>query len=92
MHDPVFVRTAQPEFDYPAGEHNVENRYDGQGGFPISSLLLRLAAAVSDGDWNILLTSYLTPESRMMIRRNVRAAPGRPGGFPGVGSRTPTWS
>ena len=48
VHDPVFVRTAQPEFNYPAGEHNVENRYDGNGGFPISSLLLRLAAAVSE--------------------------------------------
>jgi uncharacterized membrane protein (UPF0182 family) len=72
VHDPVFVRTAQPEFNYPAGEHNVENRYDGQGGFPISSLALRLAAAVSNGDYNILLTGYLTPESRMMIRRNVR--------------------
>jgi uncharacterized membrane protein (UPF0182 family) len=72
VHDPVFVRTAQREFNYPAGEHNVENRYDGRGGFPISSLPLRLAAAVSNGDWNILLTGYLTPESRMMIRRDVR--------------------
>lgn len=72
VHDPVFVRTAQPEFNYPAGEHNVENRYDGGGGFPISSFLLRVAAAVSNGDWNILLTGYLKPESRMMIRRNVR--------------------
>ena len=71
VHDPVFVRTAQPEFNYPAGEHNVENRYDGKGGFLISSFLLRLAAAVSNGDWNILLTGYLTPESRMMIHRNV---------------------
>jgi uncharacterized membrane protein (UPF0182 family) len=71
VHEPVFVRTAQPEFDYPAGEHNVENRYDGKGGFPISSFALRLAAAASRGDWNILLTRYLTPESRMMIRRNV---------------------
>jgi len=72
VHDPVFVHTAQPEFDYPAGEHNVENRYDGRGGFPISSFPLRLAAAVSNADWNILLTSYFTPESRMMIRRDVR--------------------
>jgi uncharacterized membrane protein (UPF0182 family) len=71
VHEPVFVRTAQPEFNYPAGDRNVENRYDGKGGFPISSLLLRLAAAVSGGDWNILLTGYLTPESRMMIHRNV---------------------
>jgi len=71
VQDPVFVHTAQAEFDYPAGEHNVENHYDGHGGFPISSLLTRLAAAISGSDWNILLTSYLTPESRMMIHRNI---------------------
>ncbi len=70
-HDPVFVRTAQPEFNYPAGEHNVSTRYDGQGGFPISALPMRTAAAISEGDWNILLTGYLTPESRMMIHRRI---------------------
>ncbi len=69
--DPVFVRTAQPEFDYPAGEHNVETRYDGSGGFPISNVLVRGAAAAVRGDWNILLTTYLTPESRMMIHRHI---------------------
>ena len=72
VHEPVFVRTAQPEFDYPAGDRNVENHYDGKGGLPISPFLLRTAAAISRGDWNILLTGYLTPESRMMIHRNVR--------------------
>lgn len=69
--DPVFVRTAQPEFNYPAGEHNEQTRYNGTGGFPISSLGLRTAAAVAGGDWNILLTTYLTPESRMMIHRRI---------------------
>lgn len=71
-HEPVYVRTAQPEFNYPQGSSNVENHYDGQGGFPITSMLLRLAVAVREGDYNVLLTSYLTGESRMMIRRNVR--------------------
>lgn len=71
-HDPVFVRTAQPEFNYPAAGGNVETRYEGKGGFPISSPPLRLAAALSTGDWNIVLTSYLKPESRMMIRRKVK--------------------
>lgn len=71
-HSPVFVHTQQPEFNYPSGSGNVETRYAGRGGFPISSPALRLAAAVSTGDWNILLTSYLTPESRMMILRKVR--------------------
>jgi uncharacterized membrane protein (UPF0182 family) len=71
VHDPVFVHTAQLEFDYPAGEHNVNTHYEGNGGFPVSSLFMRMAAAVSEGDWNILLTSYLTPDSRMMIRRKI---------------------
>jgi uncharacterized membrane protein (UPF0182 family) len=71
-HSPVFVRTELPEFDYPAGSQNVETRYAGKGGFPVASPLMRLAAAVSEGDWNIMLTSYLRNESRMMIRRNVR--------------------
>lgn len=71
-HEPVFVRTAQPEFNYPSGSGNVETRYSGKGGFPISSAPLRLAAALATGDWNIVLTSYLKPESRMMIRRKVR--------------------
>ena len=72
VHEPVFVRTGQEEFNYPAGADNVHSRYDGKGGFPMSSLFMRTAAAVSQGDANILLTNYLTPESRMMIRRKVR--------------------
>ncbi len=71
VHEPVFVRTAQAEFDYPSGSENVQTRYSGLGGFPIASFPMRIAAAVREGDWNILLTSYLTGESRMMIRRKV---------------------
>jgi uncharacterized membrane protein (UPF0182 family) len=70
-HEPVFVHTAQKEFDYPSGADNVFTRYQGKGGFPVSSFGMRLAAALSEADPNILLTGYLTPESRMMIRRKV---------------------
>jgi hypothetical protein len=72
-HEPVFVHTAEKEFNYPSGGDNVQNTYEGKGGFPISSLPMRFAAAVREADPNIMLTNYLTPESRMMIRRNVRA-------------------
>ena len=34
---------------------------------------MRAAAAVAREDFNILLTGYLTSDSRMMIRRNVTA-------------------
>lgn len=72
-HEPVFVRTAEKEFNYPSGADNVQNTYDGKGGFPVSSFPIRLAAAIREADPNILLTGYLTGESRMMIRRGVRA-------------------
>ncbi len=71
-HEPVFVHTAQEELDYPSGADNVKGRYEGKGGFPISSLPMRFAAALHEGDANILLTNYLTADSRMIIRRRVR--------------------
>ena len=69
--DTVFVRTTQPEFNYPSGSNEVNTRYDGKGGFPIAGFGTRLLAAISEGDWNIVLTSALSPDTRMMIRRTL---------------------
>ncbi len=71
-HEPVFVRTGQEEFNYPSGNENVLARYEGDGGFPVSSFAMRFTAALAEADVNIILTNYLTAESRMMIRRDVR--------------------
>jgi uncharacterized membrane protein (UPF0182 family) len=71
-HEPVFVRTAREEFDYPSGTENKHSQYAGAGGIPISGFTARLAAAIAEGDWNILLTSYLSPESRMLIHRRIK--------------------
>ena len=71
-HEPVFVNTAQEEFNYPSGEGNKRSHYEGKGGFPISSFWMRLSAALVEGEPNILLTDYLTANSRMMILRKVR--------------------
>ena len=70
-HDPVFVSTDQEEFDYPSENSNITSHYQGEGGFPIDSLPLRLAAALTEGDFNILLTTLTNPSSRMMIYRDV---------------------
>ncbi len=71
-HEPVFVNTAEAEFNYPSGEKNATTRYEGKGGFPIDSFSMRLAAAMSEGEPNIILTSYFRGNSRMMIHRKVR--------------------
>ncbi len=70
-HEPVYVNTAQQEFNYPAGSESKYTNYAGTGGFPISSIWMRLAAAVYYGDFNVVLTSYLNGSSRMMIHRSI---------------------
>src|SRR5579883_1222731 len=70
--DPVFVHTAREEFDYPSGDQNRYSSYQGTGGFPIGSVFLKTAAAISEGEPNIIFTGYLTGQSRMMIHRNVK--------------------
>ncbi len=70
-HEPVFVDTGQQEFNYPSGSQSVYTKYSGTGGFPISSLTMRLAGAIEYGDLNILTTRYLTDHSRMMIHRPI---------------------
>ncbi len=79
--DPVFVHTAREEFDYPSGDQNKYSTYQGSGGFPVSSFPLKVAAAISEGEPNILFTSYLTSQSRMMVFRNVQARLNHLAGF-----------
>jgi uncharacterized membrane protein (UPF0182 family) len=69
-HEPVYVDTTQPEFNYPSGSQSVYTTYAGNGGIPVTPLN-RLAAAVSYGDLNTLLTSNMTGHTRMMIHRPV---------------------
>ena len=68
---PVFVNTDQEEFDYPKEDQNVTSHYAGEGGFPVHSILTRLAVAINEGDYNILFTGLTHEHSRMMMYRNV---------------------
>jgi len=66
------VATGVKEFDYPKGNENVYTSYHGTGGIPLDSLGKRVLFALTQGDINILLTSYLRPESRIQIWRDVQ--------------------
>ena len=66
------VATGIKEFDYPKGNDNVYTSYAGKGGIPLDSFWKRLLFAWNKADINILLTSYLKPESRIQIHRDVR--------------------
>src|SRR5579883_2689067 len=80
-HEPVFVDTTYPEFNYPSGSGDVPTRYNGAGGFAMSGQVLRTIASIAEGDWNILLTSAFTAETRMMIHRRVLDRLGTLAGF-----------
>jgi len=66
------VATDIKEFDYPKGNDNVYTSYLGKGGIPLDNIWKRLLFAWNKADVNILLTSYLKPESRIQIHRDVR--------------------
>jgi uncharacterized membrane protein (UPF0182 family) len=66
------VGTGIKELDYPKGDQNVYTSYQGKGGIPLDSFWKRLLFAWTQSDVNILLTSYLGPESRIQIWRQVQ--------------------
>src|SRR6267142_1972741 len=68
----VIVKGSTPEFDYPKGKDNAYAAYDGTGGIPIGATVWRGLFAYYFNDPNLILSSYITADSRIMIRRNIR--------------------
>jgi uncharacterized membrane protein (UPF0182 family) len=68
----VIVKGTTPEFDYPKGKENVYAAYDGAGGIPLSGMARRIILAQHFNDMNLVLSSYITDDSRIMIRRNIQ--------------------
>jgi uncharacterized protein len=71
------VATGVKEFDYPKGSQNVYTSYQGKGGIPLDSYWKRVLFAYHFSDVNILLSSYLAPESRIQVWRRVQERVGR---------------
>ena len=68
----VIVKTGTPEFDYPKGKDNAYARYDGADGIPIGGIGWRALFAWQMDDLNILLSGYITSESRILLHRNIK--------------------
>jgi uncharacterized membrane protein (UPF0182 family) len=71
------VATKIKEFDYPKGNENVYTSYQGKGGIVLDGFWKRLLFAWTQSDINILITSYLNPDSRIQIWRRVRERVGK---------------
>ncbi len=68
----VIVKGSTPEFDYPKGKDNVYANYDGADGIAIGGAAWRSLFSWQFDDVNILLSRYLTSESRIMLHRNIQ--------------------
>ncbi|AOK62141.1 UPF0182 family protein [Burkholderia ubonensis] len=68
----VIVKGSVPEFDYPKGDGNVYTTYGGRDGVAIGGIARRSLFAWQFDDPNILLTRYVTRDSRILFHRNIR--------------------
>jgi len=69
----VIVNTNQLEFNYPEGEANVHTTHSAaDSGVVLGPILKRLAFAVSLGDYRLMLSTDVRPDSRILYYRNIR--------------------
>lgn len=59
------------ELDYPSGDDNAYNHYDGAGGISLATPWRRWVFAIYLRDWQMLLTGNFTPDTRLLFRRNI---------------------
>jgi hypothetical protein len=70
----VYVKTHQQEFNYPQGQSNNLSSYEGTGGIVMGGFLRRALLAFDRGDLTkVPFSDDITPQSRLLMRRNVLA-------------------
>ncbi|CAB3793143.1 hypothetical protein LMG28614_03659 [Paraburkholderia ultramafica] len=71
-HDYVIVKGNVAEFDYPKGADNAYTTYSGSDGVAIGGAARRSLFAWQFDDPNILLSGYITDQSRILLHRNIQ--------------------
>jgi uncharacterized membrane protein (UPF0182 family) len=67
----ALVNSNQPEFDYSAEDTEKTSRWDATGGIPVGGLFRRLALSIVLGDGNLLVSSNITGDTRLLMRRSI---------------------
>jgi uncharacterized membrane protein (UPF0182 family) len=70
--DYVVVNGATAEFDYPKGKDNVYRSYSGKDGIALGTAARRALFAWHFGDPNLMLSDYVTGDSRILFRRTIQ--------------------
>jgi hypothetical protein len=67
----IMTSTKVRELDFPSGDDNAYNTYDGSGGIAIDSRWKRLIFATYLKDWQMLFTNNFTAETKLLMRRKI---------------------
>ncbi|MGK7954715.1 MAG: UPF0182 family protein [Crocosphaera sp.] len=67
----IMTNTNVQELDYPSGQDNVYNTYDGRGGIKLKDWTRRLLFANYLKDWQMIFTRNFTSDTRLIFRRNI---------------------
>ncbi len=67
----VIVNTEEQEFDYPSGDSNMYNRYDGDGGVGIGSLWRKFLFGWKFDGSRLFFSGYPTADSRILFYRQI---------------------
>jgi uncharacterized membrane protein (UPF0182 family) len=59
------------ELDFPSGNENVYNTYDGQGGIALGAFWRRVIFAEYLRDWQMLFTRNFRADTRLLLRRDL---------------------
>mgnify|MGYP000300306050 CR=1 FL=1 len=68
----VMTRTKVQELDYPSGNDNRYNTYDGTGGVAIGAWWRRGLFSLYLRDWQMLFTQNFTPKTEVLFRRQIQ--------------------
>ena len=66
----IITGTNEAEFDYPSGETNMYNFYEGDSGINLS-LFNRIMFAIRERSLKILVSTNINSDSKIMINRNI---------------------
>lgn len=67
----VVAATEIKEFDYPVGDQNATTSYEGKTGIPVGNIVRRAAFALRFSAPQMLFSSYITPESKVLFNRSL---------------------
>jgi uncharacterized membrane protein (UPF0182 family) len=67
----VIAATEIKEFDYPVGDQNATTSYEGKTGIAMGGIVRRAAFALRFSAPQMLFSSYITPESKVLFNRSL---------------------